>query len=51
MVLPLNIAGLLSKQKNTAGLMPHPERAIETWMGSTDGRSFLKIWSFHYDLS
>lgn len=38
----LNIAGLLNKQKNTAGLMPHPERAIETWMGSTDGCSFFK---------
>lgn len=37
-----NIAGLLNKQKNTAGLMPHPERATEIWMGSTDGCSFFK---------
>lgn len=40
-----NIAGILNKNKNTAGLMPHPERAIEKWMGSTDGCYFFKHWS------
>jgi len=35
------IAGVLSKNKNIAGLMPHPERAIADWMGGTDGWSFL----------
>jgi len=40
-----NIAGILNKNKNTAGLMPHPERATEKWMGSTDGREFFKSWS------
>ncbi len=40
-----SIAGLLNKNKNTAGLMPHPERAIEKWMGSTDGLNFFKYWS------
>jgi len=38
-----DIAGILNK--NTAGLMPHPERAIEKWMGSTDGCYFFKPWS------
>ena len=36
-----NIAGVLSKKKNTAGMMPHPERAIEDWMGSSDGFAFF----------
>ncbi len=40
-----NIAGILNKKKNIAGLMPHPERAIEKWMGSTDGCYFFKPWS------
>ena len=40
-----NIAGILNKQKNTAGLMPHPERAIEKWMGSTDGCYFFQSWN------
>ena len=40
-----NIAGILNKNKNTAGLMPHPERALEQWMGSTDGCYFFKPWS------
>ncbi len=26
------------------GLMPHPERAIEPWLGSEDGRRFLSLW-------
>ena len=37
----LNIAGILNKNKNIAGLMPHPERAIEDWMGSSDGLPFF----------
>lgn len=40
-----NIAGILNKKKNTAGLMPHPERAIEKWMGSDEGLHFFKPWS------
>ena len=35
-----NIAGILNK--NTAGLMPHPERAIASWMGGEDGLSFFQ---------
>jgi phosphoribosylformylglycinamidine synthase len=34
----LNIAGLCNERRNVAGLMPHPERACEALLGSTDGR-------------
>lgn len=30
------IAGLMNKTGNVVGLMPHPERAVHSWMGSTD---------------
>lgn len=33
-----NIAGVCNAQRNVAGLMPHPERACEPLLGSTDGR-------------
>ncbi len=36
-----DIAGITNKEKNICGLMPHPERALYNWMGSTDGRFFL----------
>jgi len=32
-----NIAGILNRERNVLGLMPHPERASDTLMGSTDG--------------
>jgi phosphoribosylformylglycinamidine synthase I len=31
------IAGVLNRERNVMGLMPHPERATEPLMGSTDG--------------
>lgn len=34
----LNIAGLCNARRNVAGLMPHPERACESLLGSEDGR-------------
>ena len=37
-----NIAGVMNKRKNTAGLMPHPERAMQDWMFSNDGVHFFK---------
>lgn len=37
-----SIAGVCNKNKNVFGLMPHPERAIETILGSTDGIKMLK---------
>ncbi|HUE76043.1 MAG TPA: phosphoribosylformylglycinamidine synthase subunit PurQ [Chloroflexota bacterium] len=33
-----NIAGIISAEGNVLGLMPHPERAAEAALGSTDGR-------------
>ena len=36
------IAGICNKQKNVFGLMPHPERALETILGSEDGVRMLK---------
>jgi phosphoribosylformylglycinamidine synthase len=34
----LNIAGICNARRNVAGLMPHPDRASEAILGSTDGR-------------
>lgn len=34
----LNIAGICNEAGNVAGLMPHPERASESILGSEDGR-------------
>ena len=33
----LNIAGILNKEKNVLGMMPHPERASESLLGSNSG--------------
>ncbi|MEY2408165.1 MAG: phosphoribosylformylglycinamidine synthase subunit PurQ / glutaminase [Verrucomicrobiota bacterium] len=33
-----NIAGICNESRNVAGLMPHPERACESVLGSEDGR-------------
>ena len=32
-----NIAGILNKQKNVLGMMPHPERMIDKFLSGTDG--------------
>jgi phosphoribosylformylglycinamidine synthase I len=37
-----DIAGVLGPQRNVLGLMPHPERAIEPLLGSSDGRPMFK---------
>ncbi|MCC7499387.1 MAG: phosphoribosylformylglycinamidine synthase subunit PurQ [Bryobacterales bacterium] len=33
-----DIAGILNRERNVLGMMPHPERATSDFMGSTDGR-------------
>lgn len=38
----LNIAGLINKEGNVAGMMPHPERASEEVLGSIDGGLIFK---------
>lgn len=44
-----NIAGICSEQRNILGMMPHPERAMEQELGSTDGKalfeSILNAWA------
>jgi len=35
------IAGIVNKQGNVLGMMPHPERAMEQILGGTDGRSIF----------
>lgn len=37
-----NVAGVLNLQKNVLGMMPHPERASEGIVGSSDGLAFFK---------
>lgn len=37
-----SIAGVCNQNKNVFGLMPHPERALEDILGSTDGIKMLK---------
>ncbi|HZT36311.1 MAG TPA: phosphoribosylformylglycinamidine synthase subunit PurQ [Bryobacteraceae bacterium] len=36
------IAGVLNEGRNVMGMMPHPERAADPLMGSTDGRVILE---------
>jgi phosphoribosylformylglycinamidine synthase len=36
-----NIAGILNERRNILGMMPHPDRACDPLMGSTDGRVIL----------
>lgn len=42
------IAGICNKRGNVLGMMPHPERAIVDWMGTSDGvklfTSMLRYW-------
>ena len=37
-----NIAGICNRERNIAGLMPHPERAVEAALGSDDGLVIFK---------
>ena len=36
------IAGICNRERNVAGLMPHPERAVESSLGSSDGLVILR---------
>jgi phosphoribosylformylglycinamidine synthase len=37
-----NIAGILSRKRNVLGMMPHPERACDAFLGGTDGRPLFE---------
>ncbi|WP_316572895.1 phosphoribosylformylglycinamidine synthase subunit PurQ [Neobacillus sp. YIM B06451] len=43
-----NIAGIINEQGNVLGMMPHPERAVDSLLGSADGlalfQSIVKQW-------
>lgn len=43
------IAGIMNEAGNVLGMMPHPERAVHDYLGSTDGRklfqSILNRWT------
>ena len=36
-----HIAGIISAEGNVLGMMPHPERAMDARLGSTDGRGLF----------
>ena len=36
------IAGVSNRERNVVGLMPHPERAVESALGSADGLVILR---------
>ena len=40
-----DIAGISNAQGNVVGLMPHPERAMSTLVGSADGRVLLESFT------
>jgi phosphoribosylformylglycinamidine synthase subunit PurQ / glutaminase len=42
-----NIAGIINPAGNVLGMMPHPERAVDAILGSTDGLGFLKSLADH----
>ena len=43
-----DIAGILNRERNVLGMMPHPEDACENLMGSTDGLGiFQSLLHFH----
>ena len=37
-----NIAGILNKEKNVLGMMPHPERMIDKYLSGQDGSVFFE---------
>jgi len=37
-----NIAGIFNKEKNILGMMPHPERMIDSYLSGEDGSLFFK---------
>lgn len=47
-----DIAGIINKEGNVLGMMPHPERAVEKMLGSDDGlklfQSMVKNWRDSY---
>ncbi|HEU0055577.1 MAG TPA: phosphoribosylformylglycinamidine synthase subunit PurQ [Longimicrobium sp.] len=42
-----NIAGIVNAAGNVLGMMPHPERAVEALLGSTDGLPMFRSMAGH----
>lgn len=42
-----HIAGILNAKRNVLGMMPHPERAVEPLLGSTDGIGLFESLRTH----
>ena len=42
-----NIAGICNRDGNVLGMMPHPERACEDLLGSSDGRELFRSLASH----
>ena len=44
-----NIAGIISKEGNVLGMMPHPERACDVLLGSADGLNIFRSLKGYFD--
>jgi phosphoribosylformylglycinamidine synthase len=44
-----NIAGIVNERGNVLGLMPHPERSVESLLGSSDGLPLFQSLAAHLD--
>src|SRR5690606_104828 len=42
-----NIAGIVNAEGNVLGMMPHPERAVDMALGSTDGIGLFESLAEH----
>ena len=42
-----DIAGIINENGNVMGLMPHPERAVEDLLGSSDGKTVFASLALH----
>ena len=45
----LNIAGITNKKRNILGMMPHPERASNSLLGSEDGNYIFESLIKNYE--
>ncbi len=43
----MNIAGIINKEGNVLGMMPHPERSCDAILGKTDGRLIFNSLANH----
>jgi len=46
-----NIAGIINKEGNVLGMMPHPERACEAILGSADGLKVFSSLKRHFEFA